>query len=467
MADNKKIAADVLEAVGGKDNVSFVAHCMTRLRFNFKDMSKVDVDRIGKIKGVIGSQESGGQYQIIIGQNVPKVYEELCSLGGFKIQDAIDENLDAPKEKLTLKRIGSNILDYLSGSMVGIIPVIIGAALFKTVAVLCGPDMFNIITEDSDLYVLMNMLYNAGFYFLPMYLGWSAAKKIGASPVLGLFTAAVLIEPTFMSMAAEEGSAFTVYGIPAPLANYSQTVLPILLCVPVLYAVEKFFKKVIPDVMSTVFVPFLTMAVMVPVELCLLAPIGNELGNVIGNAMFAFGNVGGFVAVALLCAVWEFLVMTGMHGVIMTLAIMQILSTGQESFVMTASGIAGFAAWGMALGGFLRLKSKEEKGLALGYFISGVLGGVTEPVLFGLGLRYKRPFIGCVVGGLVGGAIAGLLHVTCYAPGASNFLKVVNYIPGGTTNFVGCIVASVAAMLVSAAMVYFFGFSKKDLEAAE
>lgn len=192
MTDNKKIAADVLEAVGGKENVTFVAHCMTRLRFNLKDIDAPDIKEVKKIGGVLGAQISGGQFQVIVGQNVPKVYDELCKIGGFAKQDAIDENLDAPKQKLTPKVIGNNILNYLSSSMVPMIPVLMCAGLFKTVAVVLGPTMAGVLSDTSDLYVLMNMVYDAAFYFIPIYLGYNAAKNIGVTPVLGALWAAFL-----------------------------------------------------------------------------------------------------------------------------------------------------------------------------------------------------------------------------------------------------------------------------------
>ena len=171
MANNKKIAEEVLAAVGGKENVTNVVHCMTRLRFTLKDQSVPDQEAIKKLDGVIGVVVAGGQFQVIVGQNVPKVYAEVCKIGGFAQQESIDENLDGPKEKLTLKMVGKNIMDYLAGTMPQLIPIMIAAAMFKTVYVLFGPDILGWISADSDLYVLMDALYNAGFYFMPIYIG--------------------------------------------------------------------------------------------------------------------------------------------------------------------------------------------------------------------------------------------------------------------------------------------------------
>ena len=320
--DNKKIAEDVLAAVGGASNVTNVTHCMTRLRLNLKDQSIPNDDEVKKIKDVLGAQWSGGQYQVIIGQNVPKVYDAAIALG-VKGEGSIDENLDGgTKEPLTLKTAGNKILNYLSKTMVMTIPIIMGAAMFRTIAVVCGDGMLGIWSADSDIYnFFYNWIYNAGYYFLPVYLGWAAAKQLGCSQPLGMMLGGVLIAPEFMTLvnaAADSGVTTTmVYGVlPAQLNNYSSTVLPMVLSMPVLMVVEKFMKKVVPDMLSTVFVPVGTMAVMIPVSLCALAPIGSILGSMVGNFMFGLGNAGGIVTIlslVVIAALWEFLVMTGMH----------------------------------------------------------------------------------------------------------------------------------------------------------
>ena len=472
MADNKQIAQSVLNAIGGVANITSATHCMTRLRLNLKDQSIPNDDEIKKIDGVLGAQWSGGQYQIIIGQNVPKVYAEAVKLG-VPGEGAVAEQLDADaKEPLTAKRIGGNILNYLSKSMVALIPVMIGAAMFRTIAVVAGPSMLNIWTAESAEYNLFNnWLYNAGFYFMPILLGWSAARQLGCSQVLGMMMGGVLIAPEMINLvnaAAESGATTTaVYGMPAALNNYSSSVLPMILCMPVLWQVEKLFKKLVPDMLSTVFVPFLTMLVMVPVGLCALAPLGSMLGGLLGSTLFGLGNAGGIVSIlatVVIAALWEFLVMTGMHTVLVTLALTQLMSAGFDSCILVAGIVAQFATWGMAFGAFLRLKEGDEKGANLGYAISGVLGGVTEPALYGCGFKYPRAMAGIIIGGVVGGLIAGITRATIYVFGASNFLCLVGFINGGTGNLIAGIAATVAGFVVAAAVTFLFGFTKKELE---
>lgn len=468
--DNKKIAEEVLAAVGGAENITSVTHCMTRLRLNLKDQSVPNDAEIKSIKGVLGAQWSGGQYQVIIGQNVPKVYAEVLQLG-VAGSGPVEENADGAKDPLTLKGVGNAILNYLSKSMVALIPIMMGAAMFRTIAVVMGPDMLNMWALDSAEYILFNnWLYNAGFYFMPIFLGWSAAKQLGASPQLGMMLGGVLLAPELMNLvaaSAETGVMTTpVYGIPAALNNYSNSVLPIILCVPVMWQVEKFFKKVVPDMLSTVFVPFLTMFVMVPLSLCILAPIGSIAGNALGGVMFSLSNTGGIVTVltlVIVAAFWEFLVMTGMHQVLLTLAITQLMTVGSDASILVAGGMAQFATWGMAFGAFLRLKEKDEKGAQLGYALSGILGGVTEPALYGCGFKYMRAMVGMVVGGAVGGLICALAHATCYVLGATNILFLLGFVAGGTANLMWTAIAGVTAFVIAAGITYFFGFTKEQL----
>lgn len=466
MADNKKIAADVLEAVGGKENVTFVAHCMTRLRFNLKDIDMPDIKEIKKINGVLGAQISGTQFQVIVGQNVPKVYDELCKLGGFAKQDAIDENLDTPKQKLTPKVIGNNILNYLSSSMVPMIPVLMCAGLFKTVAVVLGPTMAGVLTETSDLYVLMNMVYDAAFYFIPIYLGYNAAKNIGVTPVLGAFMGGILIDPTMIQMATD-GAQFSVYGIPCVAANYTQSVIPILLSVWAMSYIERFFKKYVPDTLTTVFTPFLTMIVSLPVSLCALAPLGSWLGNGFAAFFEFIGSQGGVVAVfgaGLLAALWLPMIISGMHVAVIMVAIANFMLTGVDSFILPATIISLWSVYGCEVASWIKLRNKEEKSLCLGYVTANMIGGVGEPFIYGMMFRYRRLFPCTMAGSFVAGAVAMALGVNVYVMAASNVLNVLAFVGGDAQNFINMAIAAAAGFIVSFALSFFMGFTEDELE---
>ncbi len=387
--------------MGGAENVAVATNCMTRLRLTLKDNSKADVEKIKKVKGVLGCQFAGSQLQVIIGQNVPKVLAEFVAMSGVKQGAAVDENLDAPKEKFELKNLPNIILDYLSGSMTQLIPLLMAGGLFRTIAAVLGPTMLGVLSDTDPTYTfLYTTLYEATFTFIPIYLGYAAAKKLGASPVLGMLLGGALMAPSVVSVATQEGGGIiSVYGIQIAAANYQQSVLPIILSVPVLYFVEKFFKKVMPDVLSTVFTPFCTMIVTIPIAFIVLAPIGNEIGSLIANALFGLADLGGIgilIVMAILGAFWQLFVVCGMHMPVILLAQVQIIAAGYDPFVFVSTNCAMAAVWGCAFGAFLKMRNPDEKGLALGYVISAIAGGVTEPALFGILMRFRRTMLGYV-----------------------------------------------------------------------
>lgn len=464
MADNRQIAVKALEAVGGKENVIQVTHCMTRLRFNLKDQSLPKDDEVKKIDGVLGVARSGGQYQIIIGQNVPKVYDEVRKIGGFAGESAKAGEAEAAPEKLTLKAAGSNALNYVSGSITPMIPILMAAGMFKTMMAILGPDFLKVISAESHMYILLDFLYDAGFYFLPILVGFFAAKRSGINQVLGAYMGCILIAPDFLKL-AEAGESFSVFGIPCPLQDYSQSLIPIILSVWVMGYVNKFISKCIPDILSTVFTPFLTMLVMTPVSLCVLAPAGAFLGEYVSKGLIAFGGVGGFAAVGLVAALWQLLVITGMHHVLMLMMLNNLFTIGYMDGVCVSGTFATFATFGVALGAFLRLKDKKERSMSLGFFVSGILGGVTEPTMYGLCFSHKRTFATLMAGAFAGGVYAGITHVAMYLLGSTNLLLVMGFIAGGTSNMINGCIACGLSLVVAAVTTYLFGFSRQELEA--
>ena len=303
----QNVADNVLEMVGGKENISFFTHCITRLRFNVKDQSLVRKEEIEKLEGVAGAQWAGEQFQVIIGQEVDDVYKIICEKAGFKPQEAVrDDTEDAPKDR-SLKGIGKAVLNSLSGCLTPIIPMLIVSAMFKTLTAVLGPDMFNILTDTSDIYTLFTFVGDAAFYFLPIAVGYTSAKKFGANPILGILMGAILIHPTLIDM-ANTGTEFTVFGIPCLVQSYTSSIFPAILSVWVMSYVERFFDKYTPSVLKAVFAPFLTILVMLPLSLCLLGPAGHFLGEYISNFFLWMGNSGGVfkvLAIAAVAALWQ------------------------------------------------------------------------------------------------------------------------------------------------------------------
>ncbi|MCC6107798.1 MAG: PTS transporter subunit EIIC [Atopobium sp.] len=466
MGDTKKMGADILAAVGGKDNVQSVFHCMTRLRFTLKDREGVNDDKVKAVDGVMGVQERGGQYQVIVGPKVPEVYDAIVA-AGVNAGGEIDENLDdAPADKgpLTAKKALNNVLDYLSGSVVPLIPVLITGGLFKTLSAIFGPTLLGIAAEDSHFIFLCNMVYNAAFYFMPIIAGHASAKKLGANSYLGAFMGMILIEPSFIALSSTDGASFSVYGIPAPTLSYAQTLIPVLLSVAVMAPVQKFFEKKLPESVRTVFAPFLTFVVMMPLALCLLAPLGNYIG--IGISAFLSWLAGtpvGWLAIVIVAATFPALVLTGMHVGLMAIALAQYAAVGFDNMFLMAATVQAFTASGVGLAAWLRLKNPKEKTLALGYFITQFIGGVGEPLLYGIFIKYRRPWIGVFAGGAAAGLYAAITHVTFYVF-ASGLLTPLAFLGGTNENAINGWISMAIGMVVAFIVTWFFGFTKEQIE---
>lgn len=469
MANNKKIAQEVLHAIGGKENVANVTHCITRLRLNLKDEGAADKEELKNIEGVLSVVSAPGQLQVVIGNNVAKVYDEFCALGGFEKRAAINENLDKKKRESGFKGwckwFFGGILDGVSGCVVPLIPLIMVAGILRMLPTLLG-DTMGVMSSESDLYKLLTFTGGAGLYFLPVAVGYTGAKKFGCTPVLGILLGAMLIHPDFVAMAsAMEPVKFTVYGIPCTLVNYSQTIIPMILATWVMSYVERFFKKYIPDFLSTVFTPLLTIAVMIPLTFCLLGPVGSWLGNGVYALLNGIHTIAGPVGYALVCALWLLLLTCGLHQVLIAMAIVPLLSGNPDSFIMSASGLSAFATYGVIIGGFLRAKKKETRTELGAYFLSNFLGGVGEPVLFGFILKYKKPLIAQIVGGFAGGLVAGFANVTVYqAMPVLNFLNFLGYVGPDPSNVVWAAISAAVCVVVAAAVTFLLGFDEDASE---
>lgn len=461
-----ELAENVISMVGGKENVSFFTHCITRLRFNLKDQSLVKEEEIKNLENVVGVQWSGEQLQIIIGQEVDEAYKLICEKSGIQTQEAVNENLDEKKDH-SLKEIGNAILSGLSGCLTPIIPILIVSAMFKTLIAVFGPNMLNVMPETSDLYVLFNFVGDAAFYFLPVAVGYTSAKKFGVNPVMGILMGAILIHPTFSGMAAN-GDSFTIFGIPCLVQNYTSSIFPAILSVWVMSYVEKFFNKHTPSVLKAVFAPFLTILVMLPLAFCILGPAGHFLGKYISEFFLWMGNSGGILkvlAIAIVAALWQYLVMSGMHWLLITTTMVVMAETGQESFVLAAS-CSAFTVGGMCFGAFLKQKDPGKKSMSLSYIVAQMIGGITEPGLYGIGLQYKKPLLGMMAGGFAGGLYAGIMNLTAYqiVP-VGNFLSLLDFVGGSNMNFINGIIAAVIAFVVAAAVTYLIGFDENKATA--
>ncbi len=456
MAKYTDFCNQILENVGGKDNVSGAVHCMTRLRLTVKDQSKVNVDGIKAIKGVLGAQFSGGQFQVIIGQHVSQVYPEFCAVAGVGAEAAIDENLDQ-KESFDMKKVPANVLDYISGSIAPILPIMMAAGFFKMFYSILGPDLLNVLANETQFMRILYIVGNAGFYFMPVFVAWSAAKKMNTSIPMSMLLGVLLVDPNILEIVTA-GEPFKIYGIiPMQLNNYTQSLIPILLTVWALKYVYKFFDKVMPNAIRVFGVPFCTTIVMVPLMFCVLAPIGNWIGTGLSVVFEGLYNVAGPLAIAVIAAFWPFLVATGMHIAVIQIAMINITTLGYDPIVLAGSNIANYALMGMALAYFIRSKG-EEKQLGGANALTLIVGGISEPTLFGVLLRNKRAMICQIIGGFAGGLVGGIFGVAVYTLGASNFMTVLQYAGGPGTNFTHAVIACAIAFAVSLAVGLVIGF---------
>lgn len=462
----KEMSRQIIQDIGGSGNVVSVTHCMTRLRFNLKDMSIPQDETIKQIAGVLGVARSGGQYQIIIGQTVNEVYDAVVAAVNLNQSAPVNEQItaDLGTKKWTWKSVGNTILNKIAGSLTPLIPMLIAASMFKMLVAVLGPTMLNVISVKSDLYQLFSLVGDAGFYFFPVAIGYTAAKQFAASPILGIFLGAIMLDPGLVKIVAA-GKPFTVYGIPMHLTNYGSTVVPILLSVWIMSYIERFFNQKIPASLRTIFAPTLTIAVMLPLSLCVLGPLGGFLGEYVSKAIISFGQLGGIAAiigVGLIGALWEILVMTGMHLVLISAMITIVAQTGHDNFIMLGSIAASMAVAGMSLGASLRIKDKQEKSLAFSYFIANFIGGVTEPGLYGLAIKYRRPFLGMMIGGFAGGIYAAITHVSAYVVvPVANFMCLSGYVGGSTANLINGVISGAIALIVAAIATYMIGVEPK------
>lgn len=296
-------------------------------------------------------------------------------------------------------------------------------------------------------------------------IGFNAAQKMKIPATMGAYMGCILIAPAFLNMVTA-GDSYSLFGLNVPMVNYAQSFVPVLLSVAFMGFLYRTLDKMLPSALSSVFTPFVASLVATPVALLFLAPLGDNIANAIGGAIGAFANATGFFGVGFIAAIWEFLVMTGMHGAVGMTFMMDYLNNGYMSGAGLSGICATWACFGVALGAFLRLKNQQDKAAAGGFFVSGLVGGVTEPTLYGLCMKYRRCFIPIVIGGFVGGAYIGITNACAYVVGgAANFLLLLFFTGGSTANLVNGIIGCLLSLVVATVTTYLFGFSKEELQA--
>lgn len=409
--DYENTAKKILQRVGGKDNVINLVHCMTRLRFTLKDESIVDDEAVKKTKGVMGIMKKGGQYQIIIGNDVGNVFNELNKLGNFS-----NEVKEVPAKSNEKKNIFTMLMDTISGIMAPVIPAIIGAAMIKVLLTLLP--MIGVLSTNGQTYQLLSVIGDGAFFFMPVLIAISASKKFGTNMYYAASIALIMLHPnliTLMNTAHDAGQTvkFLKY-IPVTYASYSYSVIPIILAVYSLRYVERFVDKITPVVTKNFLKPMLVVLIEAPIALIILGPLGAICGNGLSTVVYAIHDKLGFIAIGLVAGVYPFVVMAGMHHAFTPIKLGMIATTGYENFICIGELCSNMAQGAASLAVALRSKNKDFKQIAGSSAFSALFAGITEPALYGVTLRLKRPMLGSCIGGAVGGLVGGFFQMKCF-----------------------------------------------------
>ena len=461
--DFKKLASSVVDAVGGVGNVTNLTHCMTRLRFILKDEAKASDETVKNIPGVMGLVKQGGQYQIIIGNNVAAAYKEILALGvdGGATVDASEQ----PKQKWTLKRVGMTILDAIIGTMTPLIPAIIGGSMVKLLAMLLL--MTGVVGETNSTYVLLNTIGDAAFFFLPILVAVSASKKFGTNTYLAVAIAGLMVHPVFMDLMAKaaEGQAVTLAMLPITSVKYTYTIIPAIVMSWLLRYIEAGVDRITPLVTKNFLKPMLILLVGAVIAISIVGPAGVWLGNGISAVVYGIHGKLGWLAVAIVGAIWPLLVMTGMHRVFTPTIVTTIAETGSEAMVMPSEIGANMSLGGVSLAVAFKTKNRELRQTALAAASSALIAGITEPALYGVAIRLKRPMIASVITGFIAGAVAGLAGLASHSMAAPGLFTSVQFIDKDNLTSILWIAAVMAiSVVVSFALTLILGFEDIPVE---
>ena len=443
--DNHKIALQIIDGVGGKDNVSGLTHCFTRLRFVLKDESKASKDKISSIEGVIQVVEASGQFQVVLGNKEEAIYDEIMPL----LESTATEDDEQDKKV----GIGTKILNVVTAIFTPTIPAIAASGMLKgilAVAALIGLNVYHVDIKTFNTYIILNAASDALFYFMPVILARSAAKVFKTNEYIAMTLGATLCYPTLVELMTGN-KAVTLFGIGITKANYVSSVVPIIIAVFVLAYVEKFVKKIMPDVLKIIMVPTLSLLIMVPATLMIFGPIGIYIGNAVNWAYHYIMNLSPILLGAFVGGIWCVLVIFGAHRAIIPIGINDVAKTGRQNLLAFA-GAANFSQAGAALGVFFRTKNKNLKTVAASATVTALFG-ITEPAIYGANLRLKKPMVYAVISGALGGALMGWGGSYGNAFANQGVLTIPVYASAGTKAFIcyilGCLIAFGGACILT------------------
>ncbi|TXV65874.1 PTS beta-glucoside transporter subunit EIIBCA [Enterococcus faecalis] len=454
--DYQAIAKEILKDVGGKDNIVDVTHCYTRLRFVLKDTKQANKEALLQTEGVISVVESGGQYQVVLGNKVAHVYNALEPLLAQQLTTKT-----STKEKNSL---GNRILNTVAAIFTPVVPAIAASGMLKgilAIAVMVANNFYQVDLKPLNTYIILSAASDALFYFMPVILGYSAAKVFKTNEYIAMVIGATLCYPTIVSLMTEE-SAVTLFGLHVTKANYVSTVIPIILAIFILAYVQRFLEKVIPEVLKIIMVPTLSLLLMIPATLLLFGLIGIYLGDGVNWLYYYIMNLSPILLGGFIGGIWCVLVIFGAHRGLVPIGINDVARTGRQNLLAFA-GAANFSQAGAAFGVFVRTKNKDLKAVAASATVTALFG-ITEPAIYGANLRLKKPMIYAVASGAAGGALMGWGGSYGTAFANQGLLTIPVYAEAGTKAFIcyllGCGIAFFGAFLLT----IFLGFNDLPLD---
>ena len=470
MGKYEKLAKEILENVGGKENINSLTHCITRLRFRLKDESKANDEALKNNPGVVTVMKSAGQYQVVIGNHVPAVFEDVCAIAGIN-NDAPAAEDEAPKGVL------DTLIDIISGCFQPILGPLCAAGIIKGLNALLV-FLLGAGFSASGTYLVLNAIGDSIFYFLPIILGYTAAKKFNVNVVVGMIIGASLCYPTIqtdtLSAAGKAigtlpmiGAYYTKFlGIPFISGNYTSTVVPVICIVALAAQIQKIAKKYVPEMLQNFFVPFFVLIISLPIGLLVIGPVVGLLTQVLSNFFAALYKLSPVVTALVVGAFWQCLVIFGLHWALVPMAMVNLGNLGFDTILPGMTGTT-FAATGIMIATYLKTKDPNKKALAIPATISAFCG-VTEPAIYGFLLPEKTPFVFSCIGGAVGGAIMGALNAKMYVMGGLGIFSVVSYISpeGEASGLVAALICVAVSMLVGFLLAFFFG-KKEDNKVIE
>lgn len=447
-------AEQLVQAMGGKDNITRVFHCMTRLRFYVKDRSKIDEAAIKKLSEISGVNWHQDQFQVIAGNEVNELYAELVKMG--IPNDDTDSSVQASAEK---KSVASAIVDSITGCMTPMIPALTAAGMIKVVMTLLTT--FNLVTDTSSTYQVINFIGDAAFYFMPFLIAANAAKVFNVNQSLALIIAGVFLHPNFTAMIAS-GDPITFFSIPVTPTTYSYSVIPVILMVWIMSYIVKLVDKITPRIVKLILHPTLVILISAPIAIIVVGPLGGIIGDGLAVAIDFLSAKLGFIIVGILGAAFPFIVMTGMHHALTPIGL-NAVATGGDTLIFVSQVCSNVAQSGASFAVAVRSKDPNMKQLASASGVSAIMG-ITEPALYGVTLKLKRPVVAAAIAAGIGGIVGGLLQVTLYI--AQNCILALPAFIGekGMSNFLYGVIMILVSFVGAFVLTLIFGFKDETGE---